>query len=187
MEVTVKAKYGSWSDVLDSARVTVGKTEINKEPSSEWKRSMLLAEHSPIRDLHFKIKITDLKSWISVHFVRHHAGVEHYVKTQRSDRTGVNRDDLPQSSLVVHEMTLNPQAMIFISRKRLCHQASLETRTVWRAVIDEIAKTEPEIASVCVRECVYRGFCSEMKPCGYAHTEAFQKELEAYRNWKPSS
>lgn len=115
-------------------------------------------------------------------FVRHHVGVEKWVSTQRSDRTGVNRDELPQGQLVTMEMEANAQALINMSRKRLCNQASPETREVMREMKNEVAKQDNIMASVMVRECVYRGFCPEMWPCGYDKTEQFKKELEEYRN-----
>lgn len=39
---------------------------------------------------------------------------------------------------------------------------------------------EPELYSVCVRECVYRGRCTEMKSCGFDKTEQFKEELDRY-------
>lgn len=78
----------------------------------------------------------------------------------------------------------NFQSFINISRKRLCSCASKETREVWKMVKDEIAKVEPELASCMVRECIYRGFCPEMFPCGHDETEKFKKELKEYRGTK---
>ena len=156
----------NWQAVKNAAMNTIGK-ETGQYPSSGWKRNILLAEHSPIRLLTFTVRITDLPYWVSVHLTRHKIGVEHFVSTQRTDRTGVEREELPQGALVNHTMVINAQALISISRKRLCNQASPETRQAWTAVIDAVRKYEPELASVCVRECVYRGFCPEMKSCGY--------------------
>ena len=165
---------GTWREVADAARTTIRQDEGTKEPSSKWKKRILLAEHSPIRKLCFNWKWLDLPYWVSVHFVRHKIGIEHFVSTQRSDRTGINRDATPQAALVNHECFANAQAVIFISRKRLCRQASPETTAAWRLVLGEIRKCEPELYSVCVPECVYRGFCPEFKPCGYAETAAFR-------------
>ena len=120
-------------------------------------------------------------SWVSVHMVRHKIGIEHWVSTQRTDRTGVNRNELPQNSPVNHACEADAQALINISRKRLCNCAARETREAWQAVKNEVAKVEPELASCMVRECVYRGFCPEMFPCGFDKTKAFEKELKAYR------
>ena len=122
MKVTVE-RLTPWSLALDLARNTMGKEEHGKEPSSEWKRKMLLARHSPIQAVFYRIKMDGIPYWVSVHLVRHKVGVDHFVRSQRSDRTGVCRDDLPQSAPVVHEMVANAQAILAISRKRLCWQA----------------------------------------------------------------
>lgn len=180
MKVILKKVDGTWQNIKDATMNTIGK-ETGKEPDSDWKRRLLMAEHSPIRKLKISWKWYDLKYWVSVHFVRHKIGIEHWVSTQRTDRTGTNRDELLQSSLVKHEAEANAQAIINISRKRLCMCASPETRQAWKKVLEEIKKVEPELASVCVRECVYRGFCPEFISCGYHKTEAFKKELEEYR------
>ena len=172
---------GSWRNVADSARTTISKEPGTKEPSSQWKRRLLLSEHSPIRQISIRFIWQGLKSWISVHFVRHKFGIEHFVSTQRTDRTGVNRDDLKQSNLVNHEILINQQAIINISRKRLCSQASSETRKSWKEFLKSIEKYHPELVSVAVVECVYRnGFCPEYKSCGYNQTEKFEKELCKY-------
>jgi hypothetical protein len=39
----------SWTRVLNAARRTIGRKQLNKEPSDSWKAKILLAEHSPIR------------------------------------------------------------------------------------------------------------------------------------------
>lgn len=80
-------------------------------------------------------------------------------------------------------MTANAQALINISRKRLCSCASPETREAWKQVKEAITKIDPVMASKMVPECIYRGFCPEfMNPCGYSKTEKFQNDLKIYRN-----
>ena len=175
-------QQGTWREVADAARTTIGMDNGTTEPSVSWKRRMLLAEHSPIRKMVFNWKWTGLKSWVSVHLVRHKFGIDHFVRTQRSDRTGVNRDELPQGVEVEHECIANAQAVIYISRKRLCMQASPETREAWQKVVAGLTTTNPELASVCVPECVYRGFCPEFKTCGYATTEVFNDSVFNYRH-----
>lgn len=170
-----------WQEVKDAAMNTIGKN-TGKYPESEWKRRMLLAEHSPIRKIVFTWRWVDLKYWVSVHLTRHWLGIIHWVKTQRTDRTGVNRDELPQGALVNHTAEANAQAIINMSRRRLCYQASPETREAWQKVKDEVvAPTNPELARCMVKDCVYRGYCYEFNSCGYHKTEAFQKELQHYR------
>ena len=181
MKVELLSISDNWQNIKNAAMITIGKTS-GKYPDSEWKRKLLLSEHSPIRKLSISWKWIDIPYWVSVHLVRHKIGIEHFVKTQRSDRTGIDRNDLPQGALVTHECQANAQAIITISRKRLCNQASKETREAWQLFLDSFKEKEKELYSVCARECVYRGFCSEFKSCGYDETEEFQLELKNYRN-----
>lgn len=182
MDVKLVEIKGSYEQVANRARTTVNKAELGKDPSEAFKRKILMAEHSPIRSLIYCFKIDDVKSWVATHFVRHHVGVEKWVSTQRSDRTGVNRDEAPQGTKVNMEMEANAQAMINMGRKRLCSQASADTRKVMQAMKDEVAKQDPYLADIIVKECVYRGFCPEMQSCGYDKTPTFQLELQKYRD-----
>ncbi len=182
MRVEFLGVKGTWREVADSANTTINKEAGTKEPSSTWKRRMLLCEHSPIRQLFVKCKWYDLRYWISVHFVRHKIGIEHWVRTQREDRTGIGRDELSQSNLVEHEFLADAQAMINISRKRLCNQASKETKEAWQEILESIKESQPELYNVCVPDCIYRGWCYEYKSCGYHKTMQFQKLLKEYRD-----
>ena len=184
MKCVFLGKKGTWRDVANSANTTIDFESISKnEPSSLWKKRMLLAEHSPIRQLWIKAKWYDIKYWTSVHFVRHWLGIVHWVKSQRPDRfTGPsNRDNELQSALINHEFDVNAQAMINISRKRLCQNAMPDTRTAWMTFLNTIKKEEPELFMVCVPGCIYRGYCYEFTSCGYYLTDNFNQELQEYR------
>ena len=175
----------SWKRVLNAARRTIGKKELNKEPSNEWKAKMLLAEHSPIRLLEFDFNWQNIRQWVTTHLVRHHEGCEKFVHTQREDRRELDcpRDELPQGSPNDMMMSCNAQALINISRKRLCNRASPETREAWTLVKKGVEDIDPVMASKMVPECLYRGFCPEfMGSCGYCNTEKYKKDLEKYRS-----
>ena len=182
----MNAKYistkGTWREVANSARTTINKEAGEGDPSSNWKRRMLLAEHSPIRQLSIKAKWYNIPYWVSTHFVRHWLGIIHWVRTQRTDRTGVDRDELPQGALVEHEFEANAQSIINISRKRLCLQASPQTTKAWKKFLEEIKDKEPELYRCSVKECVYRGFCPEYKTCGYYKSDEYKEELKEYRS-----
>lgn len=181
--MVVKTSYpDQWAKVKEAARTTISKEGSGKYPDDSWKKTILLAEHSPIRRIRFSWTWTNLKSWVSVHFVRHKIGIEHWVSTQRSDRTGVDRDSKRQDSPVNHACEADAQALINISRKRLCAQAAPETRAAWKEVINDLEVWDPVLASVMVPECIYRGFCPEFKSCGYCDTEDFKIKLEQYRS-----
>ena len=178
-----------WNRVLNAARRTIGKAPITKEPSDSWKAKMLLAEHSPIRLLEFDWSWFDIRQWVTAHLVRHHEGCEKFVHTQRGDRRKIleeynveTRDELPQGALNSMDMTANAQALINISRKRLCNCASKETREAWKQVKEAIREVDPVMASKMVPECIYRGFCPEfLSPCGFSKTEQYELELIKYR------
>lgn len=177
----------NWIRVVNAARRTVGKKPINHEPSDKFKKKILLAEHSPIRLLEYDFTWEDIRMWVTTHLVRHHEGCEKFVHTQRTDINealkSLNRDDLPQGLLNDMDMTCNAQAFINISRKRLCRCASKETREAWELVIEYLKTVDPILASKCVPDCLYRGFCTEFeKCCGYCNTEKFKKDLEKYRS-----
>lgn len=171
-----------WPRVKSAARTTISRDGSGKPPTDGWKKTMLLAEHSCIRLIRVAWKWIRIPSWVSVHFVRHKIGIEHWVSTQRTDRTGIDRTKKPQDAPVDHECDADAQAVINISRRRLCSKASPETREAWQDVVGKIRIADPVLASVCVPECIYRGFCPEFESCGYADTEAFQKRLAEYRN-----
>lgn len=180
----------SWKRVLNAARRTIGKEPLDKEPSNSWKAKILLAEHSPIRLLEYEWTWKNIQQWVTTHLVRHHEGCEKFVHSQRGDRRAIleeynvnSRDELPQGALNDMDMTANAQALINISRKRLCSCASRETREAWQQVKAKIAEKDPILASKMVPECLYRGFCPEwINSCGYSRTEKFRKDLEEYRN-----
>jgi thymidylate synthase ThyX len=107
--------------------------------------------------------------------------VEHFIRTQREDRTGTPRDALRQDALVSHRLHINAQGLINMSRKRLCNQAHKETRQAWLEALETLYDVEPELVAACVPECLYRGFCPEIKTCGYKKTEEYREALVGYR------
>ena len=172
-----------WQRVVDAARFTQGKEPLGHEPSDEFKKQMILSEHSPLRELEFDIKMYGIPYWVSNHFVRHvHA--QPFVSTSRPDITGskVSRHDMRQDDLVNLQLSLNAQEIINISKLRLCSKASKETREVWYQVLDKLACIEHLLASACVPQCVYRGFCPEQKSCGGDNKKMFSVTRKYYKN-----
>lgn len=183
MRVQLLDIVGTWREVADAARTTIGLEAGTGEPSSSWKRRMLLAEHSPIRKLRVNWKWRDLFWWVQTHFTRHHVGVEWFVSTSRTDRTGVDRSTIGQDAPVNVEGEANAQAIINISRKRLCFEhPSKETRQAWQEFLASIKDAQPELYQVCVPDCIYRGWCYEYKGCNYHLTDAYRRRLAEYRD-----
>lgn len=145
---------------------TVGKTSA-KLPTDEWKKKLIAAEHSPLRELWFGIKM-EIPYYCSVHFVRHHIGVNHYVQSQRNDRQDkYDRTAAPQNAPVSHIMSINAQELAFMAHKRLCGQADPMTRAVMEEIVRQVVALNPEFKDVLVPLCEYRGgVCTEFYPCG---------------------
>lgn len=153
------ATKGTWQEVLNDCRFTVNKRDLEKEPSEQFKKKILISEHSPIRNISFKWEWLEIPHWVMGHWVRHKW--EKYVSTQRSDRTGIDRHTLPQTTPQNMRGEANIQHLIDTMKKRLCFQASKETRDYAVSLKYEIKETEPLIANVLVPTCIYRCGCSE--------------------------
>lgn len=167
-------KYPSeedWKWVKTCTLNTVGKKALTA-PTAEWKKKLIESEHSPLRELWFGFRL-NIPYWVSVHFVRHHIGVNHYVQSQRDDRQKLyNRAEAPQGTYVNHIISVNAQELVQMAHKRLCNQASPETREVMKEMVAEVLKVCPEFETVLVPLCVYRGGrCTEFFPCGKATTK----------------
>lgn len=204
-EITVEQVVG-WEYALDAARFTAGKEMTHKKPSEKFIRAAIMAEHSPIKLVQYRIIIKNLKQWVGVHLLRH----EHmlpYICSQRNDRNEnteeivkkvseelyniIKEEDpsfnprnlLPQGTCNDHMFWLNAQTLINISRRRLCRGVSKETRAIWRAIIEELKKVDPILTDFLVPVCVYRGFCPEIHSCGYYKTGAYEDAVVKYRSF----
>lgn len=165
-------KEEDWLLVKKCTLVTVGK-ETEVPPTEKFKRDLLRARHSPIRELKFVFLLTDLPSWVSVHLCRHvHA--QPYVKTQRNDRQSqYDRNTAPQNSPVSMMWSMNGEELITIANKRLCNLASKETREVVKMICDKVIEVCPEFKDELVPMCVRNGgVCYEMFSCRNSQEKA---------------
>ena len=168
MKTKIKKIAVDWTEIKNECRHTDNKEDTSKEATEKFVKQLLISEHSPIRLARIKWSWDGIKSWISVHFARHWLGWEKWVSTQRTDRTGVNRDESPQDTPVNMDVEANAQALINVSRYRLCKQASKETREYMMDLKASIKKEgQKEISDVMVPNCIYRMGCPEFKCCGH--------------------
>lgn len=95
MEVRVLDILGTNRQVANAARATINLDGGTKEVSDNYMRTLYLCEHSPIRLKQFYIEVKDIPYWIVMHFTRHKFGIEHWISTQRDDKTGEDRNKKP--------------------------------------------------------------------------------------------
>lgn len=165
MKTIINKIDNDWVDIKNKCRTTVNKEYTEYNPKSTFKTQLLISEHSPIRLLVVNWSWKNIKSWVATHFSRHKW--ECFIGTQRTDRTGINRDESPQGELVIMDGTANAQALIDTARKRLCFQASKETREFMEDLKVTLRESEPELSDVLVPNCIYRCSCPEFEQCGY--------------------
>ena len=165
----------NWKKIKSACMTTISKEAGDKEPTSAWKRKLLLCEHSPIRRGEISWKWDAIPYAISTHFARHHEGCEKFIGTEREDRTNIPREERSQMNPVPMEMDANIQALINISAKRLCTSADPTTRKYWWAVLEVIKDYDEDIYWACVPQCIRCGGCPEYKSCGFY--EHFAKNL----------
>ena len=154
-----------WKRVKNHCRTTVNKDFTDNEPTTEFKKKLLISEHTPIRLIEIDWSWKKIKSWVSVHWTRHKH--EKFVSTQRDDRKEheISRDDMPQGTEVNMDNYANAQQLIDIFRKRLCHQASPETRELAEDFKMALREEEPELSDALVSNCIYRNGCPEFEMC----------------------
>lgn len=186
MKVEILEIKGTWESVKSAALETIGKEYTGKKIPLSWKKAILLAEHSPIREIIVTWRWIDLPYWVHVHLIRHHINFQPYVSTQRDDINGVqehsSRKKKPQDSPITMRVSANLQSIISVSRKRLCKKASLETQGAWELFLFSLINYFPEVVDVCVPECVYRGFCPEMNSCGFTNFIVYKDKITEYRS-----
>lgn len=168
MGTKIKKIQIDWREIKNQCRHTSNKEDTDTPATREFIKKILISEHSPIRLGRVKWSWDGIKSWVSVHFARHWLGWDKWVSTQRTDRTGINRDECRQDALVNMDVEANPQALINVSRYRLCRQSADETRKEMEGLKIEIKKEgEKELSDVLVPNCIYRAGCPEFHCCSY--------------------
>lgn len=163
-----------WMEVKRRALVTIGKKPVTP-PTSEWKREILEARHSPIRYLRYSFYLEDIPYWVAMHIRTHVHDTPNgdefapYIKSQRDDRqVEYKRGKAPQDQPVSMIIDVSGEQIQTIANKRLCKMASEETQDVVREMCKLAEKATPELKGLLVPMCVYHGgVCHEMNGgCG---------------------
>ena len=161
MKTTIKNFNVNWLDIKNACRQTVSMGDSKLEPTSEWKRKLLICRHSPLRIGSVLWKSEDVPFYVMGHIVRHNVGCTPFVSTSREDRTGIPRNERKQTDFVDMQMTANIEALINISERRLCTCADPTTRKYWKAVLEAIREYDEDIFWACVPQCIRCGACVE--------------------------
>lgn len=171
-----------WFAIKDACMQTIGKEAV-AEPSSEWKRKLLICRHSPIRRSLISVKLEEIPSYVSTHFCRHSVGVTPYVSTSREDRTGVPREERKQTDMVSMQMDMNIQSLFNIMEKRLCKCSDINTIKYAKGLAEAIKEYDEDIYWACVPQCVRCGGCVEpFSNCNFYSNLMKDHTLEEQQN-----
>lgn len=165
MKTIINRIENDWVNIKNKCRTTINKDYTDNEPKSKFKTDLLISEHSPIRLLKIDWSWRNIFSWVATQFSR--SKWECFISTRRSDRIGFDRGTLSQNELVGFDGEANAQNLIDTARKRLCFQASQETRVLMEDLKLTLKDTESELADVLVPNCIYRMGCPEFQECGF--------------------
>lgn len=165
METRINEVVNNWKRIKNHCRTTVNKKFSENAPSDKFKIGLLVSEHSLIRLLEFDWTWENMKYWVSTEWSRHK--FEKFISTQRTDRTGEDRNVKPQDALVAFDGYANAQNLIDAFRKRLCYQAATEVRAYAVDFKHTIYDIEPEMSDCLVPNCIYRFGCPGVSECSF--------------------
>lgn len=208
--------------ITDERLLHLSNSYTTGKPSKMSLAQCYRARHSNLRTQLFTVEFEDIPLFVASQLVRSKVGVEWWQKSKRTDRGGMDFNDICRNLAfgirtehVTHENEplssraeeygkwadavetlpehfdryaptslmglMNAEAIINMSRKRLCAKASKETREIWQKVCEAIKEVDPDLYPHLVPPCVAKNLCSEAKSCGYIKTI---KGIEARKNYK---
>lgn len=171
IELIDHPKEDSWAGVRERAVITVYRNRETysrevKLPTSEWKKRILGARHSPIRYLRYSFLIEGIPSNTATHLCRHvHA--QPYVSSLRNDRQSEFDGDAARRDTPVNMIfDVNAEELMVIANKRLCIKSAERTRAVVKKMCELAIGVTPELKEFLVPMCEYTHFCYEFNSCG---------------------
>lgn len=166
-----------WTLVKNSCRTTVNKEFTNNQPTTTFKKQILVSEHTPIRLINVFWMWRKIPYFVAMEWARHK--FEKFISSQRNDRQSMyDRNSARQDSPVNFDGYANAQNTIDAWRKRLCYQATPEARKLAEQFKEELREYEPEWSDVLVPNCVYRCGCPEFSMCKERFFARFCKYCE---------
>jgi hypothetical protein len=166
VKVSIKKHTG-----LEEARRAIETTSYGDLSSRATLSKVYRWMHSPMRTQLFEISLKDVPSFVATHLVRH-VSTQPFVSTRRADRGATEVAD--RHTLVDMVIWANAEALLSMAGKRLCYQASLETRAAVLEIKKAMVFVDPDLAYNMQPQCVYQGgYCREPKSCGKYKVELY--------------
>ncbi len=170
-KITILKNNIDWDIIYKACQITRGKKDtsffdLDENKQKEFKLKLIKSEHSPIRIGEIVVLFENVKSFVVFEFDRHKVGCEFFEKSNRCDFSQILEDeDINRNTPIDFIAIFNMQAILNISKQRLCNKAHPEARYLWSKVKNEISKIEPELASLMLPKCKFYNVCNEFKSC----------------------
>jgi hypothetical protein len=176
-------------DYREANKITQGK-DLNgsalplPENETEWWIKQIIANHSTLRCVHFRLIDTQPKSVIMqiIRATKGHPQPE--VQSSRPDwNNGKERSSDPyEEKLFMQDHTT--ESFIEMAKQRLCSRTENRTRKFMEEMVECLkASDEPFLQAVgycCHPQCWWLGGCTEIRSCG-KEMQLAQKVLYTYR------
>lgn len=161
-------------DYREACKITEGRDLFNEDSTfkpkneTEWWIKQIVANHSTIRSVHFRLVDTRPKSVIMqiIRATKGHPQPE--VQSSRPDWTGKERSSDPyEEKLFMQDHTA--ESFVQMARQRLCMRTEEKTRAFMIEMVATLRKSkEPFLKAVgycCTAPCKYLGACPEINGC----------------------
>lgn len=156
---------------------------INPKDMTEWWIKQIVANHSTLRCVHFRLVDTRPKSVIMqiIRATKGHPQPE--VQSSRPDWTGKERSSDPyEEKLFAQDHTA--ESFIEMAKQRLCSNTEERTRSFMREMVDVLRKSkDPFLQAVgycCHPACWWLKGCPEISGCG-KKSKVSDEVIRAYR------
>ena len=178
-------------DYREDCKVTQGidlfesdEPPLKAKDMTEWWIKQIVANHSCIRSVHFRVVARAPKSVIMqiIRATKGHPQPE--VESSRPDWTGKERSNDPyEEKLFTQDHTA--ESFIEMAKQRLCYRTEKNTRNFMRVIVGALKDSEdPFLRAVgyCSQPaCWWLRGCPEIKSCNENATKLSDKLIEAYR------
>lgn len=147
------------------------------ENEVDWWIKQIVANHSTLRCIHFRI-IDEIPKSCVMQIIRATKGhPQPEVCSSRPDWCGKERSNDPYE-LKLFAVDYTPESFIEMCKQRLCNRTETRTREVVINWVQQLRRSEnPLLVALgycCKPQCTWLGGCPELRPCGEMDSVAEQ-------------
>lgn len=176
-------------DYREACRITQGidldnQTMVKPENEVEYWIKQIVANHSTIRAIRFRLVDSRPKS-VVMQLIRATKGhPQPYVQSSRPDWCGKERSSDPyEDKLFIQDHTA--ESFIEMAKQRLCNRTEARTRKAMQEMVEALKKSdEPFLQAVghcCEPACWWYGSCPELKSCNVHGKKVADSIIEGMR------